>query len=81
MHWLVYMFAINAICGLLMFEWAWMRVKRQRTICEERDSQFPGFRRIDVPKWRKWKFQLGACLWLFPRAIIAVVTLIQCLFF
>jgi len=38
MHCFVYVLAVNAVIGLLMFEWAWKRVERQRTVCEERDS-------------------------------------------
>lgn len=34
-----------------------------------------------MPLWRKWKFQFGACLWVFPRAICCVLLLIQCLIF
>ena len=42
---------INALIGLLSFEWAWYSLKPVREVNEERDSQYPAFRRLDVRKW------------------------------
>ena len=42
---------INAIVGLLMFEYAWHKVKSIRNVNEERDSKYPGYRRYDAIKW------------------------------
>jgi hypothetical protein len=68
-------FAVQAIVGLVMFEWAWKRTERVRTVVEERDKLIPGFRRMDVHLWRKWQLYIGACLWLVPSFVMAVLHL------
>lgn len=78
MHFILWLLLLNAACGLAIFEWTWKRVERQRTICEERDSQWPGFRRVDVHLWKKWKFYPGACIWLIPRTILIMFTIFAC---
>lgn len=55
---------LNSIVGLVMFEWAWYKMKPIREVNEERDSKFPAFRRWDVPMWKKWKFYPGAILYM-----------------
>ena len=39
---------VQAILGIVAIEYAWNRTKRMREIDEERDSQYPAFRRTDV---------------------------------
>jgi hypothetical protein len=36
---------VNALIGLILFEWTWAKVKPLREIDEDRDSRFPAFRR------------------------------------
>ena len=36
---------INAIVGLILFEYAWHDMKPIREVNEERDSKYPAFRR------------------------------------
>jgi hypothetical protein len=38
MNILLIVFAVQAILGVIAFEWAWKRTERQRTTVEERDS-------------------------------------------
>jgi hypothetical protein len=75
MNILLIVFAVQAILGVIAFEWAWKRTERQRTTVEERDSQFPAFRRLDVHLWRKLKFYPGAIFVLIPRLLVAFFTL------
>ena len=42
---------LNAALGHLLFERAWARTKRHRETNEERDKNFPAWRRNDAPKW------------------------------
>jgi hypothetical protein len=37
---------------------------------EERDKNYPAFRRYDSKNWRRWKFYPGAMLWM-PSRILA----------
>ena len=52
-----------------------MRTVRQRTVDEARDSQFPGFRRVDVHLWSRAKFYPGAVFVLVPRMFAAFIGL------
>lgn len=78
MHIILWLLILNAVLGVALFEWTWKRTERQRTVCEERDSNFPGFRRLDVHLWIKWKFYPGACLWLIPRILQAIFAIACC---
>lgn len=60
---------INALLGLIMFEWAWCSTSRCRTQPVEVDDLFPTFRRVDARRWRKWRFYPGAMTLLLPRLI------------
>ena len=53
-----------------MIEWAWYKTKRYRDGNEARDSKYPGYRRLDVHKWARWKFYPGALLILPARALL-----------
>jgi len=44
--------------------------KRHRTVAEERDSKWPLWRRIDVPKWSRLSLYPGAFFGLVPRFIL-----------
>lgn len=72
---LVYIFIGQAICGVLLFEWAWKRIERQRSIDEDRDANFPAYRRVDKHLWSRWKFYPGAILVLMPTFVLGVTGL------
>ena len=50
-------------------------MRRSIDVDEERDSQFPSFRRLDVQHWKRASFYPGAFIWLVPRflAVFAVL--------
>lgn len=56
-----------------MLERAWAKTARFRDGDETRDAKFPYFRRLDVGKWRRWKFYPGALL-LMPLRLLIIVT-------
>ena len=70
MEWYIYAIAAYMLTGLALFEWAWASVKTIRDVDEARDSQYPAFRRLDAPKWRKWKFYPGAITILPLRFVV-----------
>ena len=70
MEWYIYFIAAYMISGLILFEWSWAKVKTIRDVDEERDSKYPAFRRLDAPKWRKWRFYIGAVTMLPLRLVI-----------
>ena len=75
----LYIFLIvNALIGLLLFEYAWAKVRKVREINEERDSLYPAFRRYDAKKWSKWRFYIGAVTFMPIRLILSIVPLIFC---
>ena len=76
MEWYIYAIALYMLSGLALFEWAWASVKSIRDVNEERDSQFPAFRRLDAKKWNKFRFYLGAVTILPLRILIAFGSLI-----
>lgn len=65
--------SINIFLGILLFEWCWFMVKPLREVDEKRDSKYPAFRRLDAPKWRKWKFYPGAITLLPIRMIFSIL--------
>ena len=70
MEWYIYFIAAYMFTGLALFEWAWAQVKSIRDVDETRDSQYPAFRRLDAPKWRKWRFYIGALTMLPIRMVL-----------
>merc|ERR1712060_308947 len=55
-----------------MFEWAWAKTHRYRAH-DELHEMMPSFRRVDVAKWRKWRFYPGAITLLIPRMICSIL--------
>jgi len=43
-----------------------------REVNEERDSKYPPFRRVDVHKWKKVRFYLGAVTLLPLRFLLGL---------
>ena len=64
---------VNSLVGLLMFEWAWKKMKPFYNVNEERDSKQPSFRRYDAKNWKKWKFYPGA-LTILPAKVLLVIS-------
>ena len=64
---------VQAILGLIALEYAWCRLKRIREVDEDRDSQFPAFRRVDVKNWSKLKFYPGAMLTMPSRLAFLIL--------
>jgi hypothetical protein len=62
---------LNIAAGTFILEWSWNRMSRVRAVDEDRDSQFPAFRRTDVHTWVKWKFLPLAASTIFIRMVIA----------
>lgn len=69
---------INALFGIVIFEWAWAVTKPIREIDEARDSKYPAFRRYDAHKWARWKFYPGAMTLLPLRMFLAFSNLLMC---
>ena len=63
---------INALVGLVMFEFAWAATKRYRKLDELRDSRFPAWRRNDVKNWSRLKLYPTA-LTIMPFRVISFV--------
>ena len=64
----IYFFLVaQAIIGIFAIEWAFSRNTRFMTLDEERDKNYPAFRRYDSKNWKRWKFYLGAMLWMPTR--------------
>ena len=69
--WLIIL-TVNAILGLLLFEWAWFKTRRSRAPIHELNAQFPELSRPEAPRWKKWKHYPGAVTFLIPRLFIGV---------
>jgi len=50
-----YLLIANALFGILCLEFAFSKTKRHRVADEERDKNYPAFRRHDAPKWSRLK--------------------------
>ena len=64
---------LNAVFGLLMFEWAWYKLRRFRKPIGELNAQFPEIARIDAPHWSKWKHYPGALTLMWPRFFFILI--------
>ena len=71
MFWTVILI-INAVIGVILFEYAWGATKRHRQVDEERDKRYPAFRRLDVPKWNKILMYPAAATVLVPRCLLFI---------
>lgn len=49
--WTHVLLLLNAICGLLIFEWAWYKNRRFRYPIAELNAQFPELMRTDTHMW------------------------------
>ena len=62
----------NAVLGLMLFEWAWWRMRHYRKPIKELNDLLPAFRRDDAVRWSKWKFYPGAVTIMLPRFFFGV---------
>ena len=79
--WPLVLLGLNALFGVILFEWAWKRTVNYRNPIKELDDLLPAYRRIDAIKWRKIDFYLGAMTIMIPRivflfVVIAILTLV-----
>ena len=74
--WVNFLLILNAILGLIMFEWAWFKTRRFRKPIMELNAQFPELCRYDAPKWKKWKQYPGAVTLLIPRFMFSVLCMV-----
>jgi len=71
-----YYFVAQAILGFVLMTWALNKMSKAINIDEERDSQFPCWRRTDTKNWNRVKLYVGAMLWMPTRLIIVVSLLV-----
>ena len=71
--WTLVPLGINALLGLIGFEWAWWKLRRFRKPIAELDQQFPELARKDAPLWKKWKLYPGAVTLLVPRLLLVII--------
>ena len=64
---------LNAIIGLMCFEYAWFKFRRFRNPNRDLDALYPAYARTDVQNWQKWRFYPGAIFLLVPRLLLAVI--------
>ena len=65
--------AVNALFGLIIFEWAFSKTKRHRNVDEQRDSLFPAWRRLDVNSFKRWKMYPIALTFMPLKLVLVVV--------
>ena len=70
--WQVILIMLNAALGLILFEWAWYKMRHYRKPIKELNELLPAFRRTDAERWSKWKFYPGAVTLLLPRFLFGV---------
>jgi hypothetical protein len=72
---LTILLVLNALIGAAMLEFAWSASSRHREVNEERDKNFPAWRRLDAHKWSKWAMYPLAVTVLPIRGILFIVSL------
>ena len=71
--WHIFVLITNAMLGLILFEWAWIKMNGYRIAPKqlpELNERMAVFRRRDAETWRKWKFYPGALTVLLPRILL-----------
>jgi len=79
--WQVILILVNAVAGLITFEWAWYKTYRFRKPIAEVDDLLPAFRRNDAKYWHKWTHYPGAVTILWPRFWFGVIDVAILCFF
>lgn len=64
---------VQAVIGVLAFEYAWYKTKRYREVNEDRDSQYQAFCRQDAKNWSRFKFYPGAVLMMPSRIVLLLI--------
>ena len=80
-NWKIFLFLYLAqgCFGIALFELSLHLMRRSINVVEERDSQFPSWRRLDVQHWKRSAFYPGAFLIMVPRCTCLLLTLISML--
>ena len=68
----------NALVGILCLEFALGKTKKHRKADEERDKNYPAFRRYDAPKWSRWRLYPVAVTIMPLRLLTFVCLFISC---
>jgi len=58
-----------------MFEWSYWKLRRFRVENDERDEQFPSFRRHDAKDWSRLRLMPGSLL-VFTRFLLFIINLL-----
>jgi hypothetical protein len=66
---------VNALIGAFLFSKAWKQLQPILNCDEEVSAKYPSFRRMDVAKWKKFKFFLGAITIMPLRFLIGIIIL------
>ena len=69
---------VQAVIGLIGVEWALWKFRRYMEVDEERDCNFPAFRRLDAHKFARWKFYPGALLMMPTRFVLMILEGLFC---
>ena len=69
----LYLFLVQGVLGVLLFEYAYWEMRRQREVVEERDREFPSWRRRDVHNWSRFHFYPGCFCFMMFRLVGAVL--------
>lgn len=67
---------VQAIIGLLLFEYAYSVSKRQQKKNKEREAKFHSYVRLDAGKWSRWKLYPGALLLMPTRLVLVLISMI-----
>ena len=70
---------VQAVIGLIGVEWALWKFRRYMEVDEERDCNFPAFRRLDAHKFARWKFYPGALLMMPTRFMLMIIEGLFCI--
>ena len=65
-----YIFIGQGLIGLALCEFGYRGLDRMRDVVEERDREWPSWRRRDVKNHARWKYYPGAFTVLIPKLLI-----------
>ena len=65
---------LNAVCGALLFRWAWKKTKIQRTPDWTRDQHIFSMCRNDAKRWDKFCMFIGAVTIMIPRVLMVILS-------
>lgn len=68
--------AVQAVIGIILFEWAYKKVAGFRRIDPEREEYFKAFARVDAVHWARWKFYPLAILTMPTRVVLLAMMML-----